>query len=187
MNGLFFPSALDPVPGHTAALTLAAVLLIAAIGKLRDAALFREVLANYDLLPAALLSPASVALPLLEALAGALLLWPDSRPVGAPLALGLLALVTAGIVINLLRGRHRIDCGCGGNDVHTPLSWSLVARNALLAVLGAAASMPVADRPTVWLDTLAAAAATLFLLGLYACANQMLSNHPRLIELRDAP
>lgn len=178
--------ALDPVLGHAAAAALGAVLLLGAIPKLRDPALLREAIDNYRLLPAALLAPAALLLPLLEALAGALLLPAASRGAGAVLALGVLALVTAAVAINLGRGRSRIDCGCGGGE-HLPLSRGLVARNAGLALLALAALAPAQPRATVWLDLAATAFATLFLLGLYLATNQLLSNHPRLTDLRNAP
>jgi hypothetical protein len=128
----------------------------------------------------------ALLLPLLELVAGALLLPTAARNAGALLALALLALVTGAVVINLKRGRERIDCGCGGSE-HVPLSRGLVARNAGLALLAVVALMPAQARATVWLDLVATAFATLFLLGLYLVVNQLLSNHPRLIDLRNAP
>lgn len=177
---------LDPVPGHAAAAALGTVLLLGAAAKLRDLALFRAALDNYRLLPAAALAPAALLLPLWELLAGALLLPTATRGDGAVLALGLLALVTAAVAINLQRGRARIDCGCGG-DTHVPLSLGLVARNAGLALLGLAALLPTQPRPAQWLDFVAIACATLFLLGAYLAVNQLLSNQPRLTALRNAP
>lgn len=180
------PFVLDPVLSHASAATLGAVLLLGALPKLRDPALFREALDNYRLLPRVMLAPMALLLPLLELLAGALLLPAASRVAGALLALGLLALVTGAVAINLQRGRERIDCGCGGSE-HVPLSRGLVARNAGLALLALIALAPAQPRATVWLDLVATAFATLFLLGLYLVVNQLLSNHPRLIDLRNAP
>lgn len=180
------PFVLDPVLGHASAAALGAVLLLGALPKLRDPALFREALDNYRLLPRVLLAPMALLLPLLELLAGALLLPAASRGAGALLALALLALVTGAVAINLRRGRERIDCGCGGSE-HVPLSRGLVARNAGLAVLALVALAPAQPRATVWLDLVATAFATLFLLGLVLVTNQLLSNHPRLTALRNAP
>lgn len=177
---------LDPVLGHAAAAFLAIVLLSGAWAKLRDVALFRAAMDNYQLVPDAWLPLAAWALPLAEALAGLMLLPTSLRPLGAALAAAVLLLVTAGVVINLQRGRARIDCGCGGNE-HQPLSWGLVARNAVLIALSAAASLPMAERGTVWLDLMASALATLFALGLYALVNQLMANHPRLLDLRNHP
>ncbi|NML17853.1 MauE/DoxX family redox-associated membrane protein [Azohydromonas caseinilytica] len=176
--GAALPFALDPVLGHAAAATLGAVLLLGAISKLRDLALFRGALDNHRLLPRALLAPAALLLPLLELVAGALRLPTASRESGALLGLAVLVLVTGAVVINLRRGRERIDCGCGGSE-HVPLSRGLVARNAGLALLALVALAPAPARATVWLDLAATAFATLFLLGLVLAVNQLLSNQPR--------
>lgn len=177
---------LDPVLGHTAAATLGALLILGGVSKLREQEVFRDALANYELLPPSLIGFTARALPIGEVLAGALLLPVASRATGAVLALALLALVTAAIAINLARGRRQIDCGCGGAS-HTPLSGGLIARNAVLALLAVAAALPMQTREVVWLDFVAIAFATHFLLGLYVSANQLLSNHPRLIALRTLP
>lgn len=178
--------ALDPVLGHAAAAALGIVLVLGAAAKLRDLALFRAAMDNYRLVPDALLGPAAALLALWELLAGALLVPVVTRDSGAVLALALLVLVTTAIAINLVRGRDRIDCGCGGSE-HVPLSRGLIARNAALALLAIVALAPVQLRDTVWLDFVSTAFATLFLLGLYLAVNQLLSNRPRLIDLRNAP
>lgn len=177
---------LDPVYAHSAAAGLGALLLLGALDKLREPELFRDALDNYRLLPAVAITPFALVLPLLEGLAGALLLPTLSRPLGALLALVLLCIVTAAIVINLGRGRNRIDCGCGGNR-HTPLGIGLVVRNTLLMLLALAAAAPLSGRDVVWLDFAAVGFATLFGLGLYFLANAMLSHHSHLLELRNSP
>jgi len=63
-------------------------------------------------------------------------------------AIALLALFAIAMAINLHRGRAMIDCGCGQSFLKQTLSWSLIARNAVLAALllpslgAAAVSMP---------------------------------------------
>jgi uncharacterized membrane protein YphA (DoxX/SURF4 family) len=79
--------------------------------KIADPPGFAQMIWNYRILPAALVSPAALVLPWLEVVAGALLvagLWRRS----AALILGLLlAVFAAGIALNLYRG-NPIDCGC---------------------------------------------------------------------------
>jgi len=177
--------AIDPVFAHSAAAVVGAVLLIGAVEKLREPESWRDALDNYRLLPRAALPPFARVLPLLEILAGALLLPLATRHAGALLALALLAMFTAAIAINLLRGRDRIDCGCGG--AHTPLSTAVVLRNVVLMGLALAASAPLLGRATVWLDFVASGLATLFLLGLYFLANSMLGRQAQLLDLRNSP
>lgn len=177
---------MDPVVVHAAAAGIAAVLLIGAVEKLRAPEVFADAVDNYRLLPAWSVGAAARALPWLELLAGALLLPTATRGIGAALALALLLLFTAAIGINLLRGRTRIDCGCGGNE-HIPLSGGLVVRNAVLMGLAMVAAITPAARPAVWLDALAAGFAAIFLLGAYFLANAVLRRHSLLLDLRNLP
>ncbi|WP_077035535.1 MauE/DoxX family redox-associated membrane protein [Pelomonas sp. KK5] len=174
----------DPVIGHAASAALALIFLQAAVEKLRAPEVFLDAVQNYKLLPASLNWAFARVLPIAELAAALGLLF--ARPLGAPLALALLAIVTAGVLVNVLRGRTRIDCGCGG-DQHLPLGPGLLARNAVLMALALLATLPVAPRATVWLDPVAAIAGALALIALYALANGLLRNHSRLIALRNAP
>ncbi|MDT3737112.1 MAG: MauE/DoxX family redox-associated membrane protein [Denitratisoma sp.] len=176
--------ALDPTLPHMFAALLAIVFLGGAWQKLRDMDGFVMAVEQYRLLPASWAMPAAWALLAAEAVAGLLLLPLATRTAGAALALAVLAAVTLAVAINLLRGRHAIDCGCGGPEGGQHLSWGLVLRNGLLglaAVLSLAAEAP---RDLVWLDGLTLVAGTLALYGLYAAANQLMANRPRLMKLR---
>jgi hypothetical protein len=175
---------LDPILAHIAAATLAVVLVVGAGHKLADRDAFAGALAQYRLLPEPLVAPLAWLLPLAELLAGALLLPVATRAYGAAAAVLLLAVVTGAVVVNLLRGRTHIDCGCGGPEGRQHLSWLLVARNALLVVLALAAGMAALARELVWLDALTVATGTVGLYLLYAAGNQLLANAPRLSELR---
>lgn len=174
----------DPVVTQMVAAALAMLLLIGAWQKLRDMAGFGAALAAYELLPASLLGVVAWTLPAIEALAGLTLVIDYTRPLGVVLASGLLVIVTSAVVVNLLRGRTNLNCGCGGIEDEQTLSWSLVARNAvLLALIGLCALTPD-TRTLLWLDYVSVAAGACCLYGLYAMANQMAANQPRLMRLR---
>jgi Methylamine utilisation protein MauE len=177
---------LDPVLVHAAAGTMACIFLLGAIAKLVDVPLFTALMENYGLLPRWLLKPVAWLLPMLEGLAGVLLLPTATRLAGASLALALLAIVSGAVAINLVRGRRRIECGCGGGD-GLQLSEGLLARNAVLAVLLLVAMLAPAARATVWLDLVSTLMATLFMLGLLKAANLWLAHQSRLVELRNTP
>lgn len=178
----------DPVIARALGAALAVVFLAGAGQKIREPLLFRAALENYRLLPEILLGPVARGLPLLEGAAGVLLLLAETRHAGGGLAASLLLVVTLAVAINLWRGNADIDCGCGGLGAQgdeQPLSWGLVARNALLL---AALPLAIADgsqRALVWFDYLTVACATLALLGLYLSANQLLANQPRLQAMRN--
>ncbi|MFZ5508535.1 MAG: MauE/DoxX family redox-associated membrane protein [Pseudomonadota bacterium] len=182
MGGL--PVLLDPILPLMAASALAIVLLTGAWQKLRDREAFALAIEQYRLLPESWAGPAALALAGWELVAGGLLLAGTTRPWGGLAAAALLLLVTAAVALNLLRGRAHIDCGCGGPEGGQHLSWSLVARNLALMALAAATRAPEAARELEWLDGLTAGAGALGLYGLYAAANQLLANRPRLMKLR---
>jgi uncharacterized membrane protein YphA (DoxX/SURF4 family) len=119
---------------------LALVFMTAALGKVRHRLAFQGVVANYRLIPDFAVPAFALLLPLVEAaVAGGLLVaspaWPE---VGAAI---LLMLFAAAMGINIWRGRRHIDCGCFQSALKQTLSWTLVARNAGLALLLA---LPVA-------------------------------------------
>jgi len=124
-----------------------------------------------------------------EALSAPLLLWPASRSLGAVLALCVLLVATSGIVMNLLRGRRDVDCGCSGlGESSGGLSWWLVARNALLAALAVASGdwAISSARELVWVDGLTFFGATLALLGLYYAANQLIESHLKFQKMQNS-
>lgn len=178
--------AVDPALQQVAAAILALVLLTGAGYKLRDLSAFEIDVDNYALLPGALVRPVAWLLPGLEVLAGLMLVSDAVRAPGALLALALLAVVTAAVAINLVRGRTDVGCGCGGLEDEQPLSWALVARNALLALLALAALAGAAARPLTWIDYLTVACGALAGYGIYVAANQLIANRPRLARLRPA-
>ncbi|KAB2967675.1 MauE/DoxX family redox-associated membrane protein [Zoogloea sp.] len=171
-----WPIVFDPVPGHACAAALAILLLSSAWRKLADLEVFRATVELYALLPVAAVAAFAGLFPLFEVAAGVvLLLRPDGPWMVLPFAV--LGLSTAAILVNVLRGRSNLECGCGG-DRHPRLSWALVMRNG--ALLGGVLMAAAADngRPLVWVDFLSVAALTLALAGLYATLNQLLANRP---------
>lgn len=175
--------AVDPVLARIGGNTVSLVFLWAGWQKLRDLQGFQDALGNYAILPAAAIFPVARLLPMLELGAALAVLTEWSRSVGAVMILSLLAATTGAVVINLMRGRHDIDCGCGSASFHQPLSWWLVLRNVLLAVAAVLGAQGEAGRELVWMDDLTVALGSIAGLGLYASGNQLLANHPRLIKL----
>jgi hypothetical protein len=120
---------------------MALVFMTAAIGKLRHGSEFAGVLANYRLLPAALVTPLATAIPPFEVVLSVALVADARSALPIVTAMTLLALFGAAMAINLARGRRDIDCGCFQNHLKQTLRWALVARNAIMiALLGVALS-----------------------------------------------
>jgi Methylamine utilisation protein MauE len=113
---------------------VALIFLTAALGKVRHRLAFQGVVANYRLLPDVAVSAFAQLVPLVEtAVAAALLVAPSPWPEVSGGAL--LILFAAAMAINIRRGRRHIDCGCFQSALKQTLSWTLVARNAGLALL----------------------------------------------------
>lgn len=180
--------ALDPVLGHAAAAAVSIVLIVGAWHKFADLDAFGFSVERYGLLPASGARAVSLVLPPLEALAGALLLAPPTRGAGALLAAALVAFVTAAVVVNLLRGRTDIDCGCGAAGHRQRLSWALVVRNAVLLLACFAAAAPEAPRTLVWLDAFTAVFAALAFWAVHAGSTELFSDMKRFASgTRSAP
>lgn len=111
------------------------VFLLAAAQKAGHWRILSGVIANYRLLPRAMVAPAAALLPPLEMLVAILLLGALAMPWAALASIALLALFATAMAINLKRGRDQIDCGCGESFLKQSLRWTLVIRNAVLAAL----------------------------------------------------
>ncbi len=180
---------LDPVVLIVGRLALAALLLQAALHKLRDVRAFRAALANYALLPTAAVDAATAVVVALELTLGvALLAGGGATLPGATGAALLLSLYTGAIALNLRRGRRHIDCGCTGPTRRQQLSGYLVLRNLTIAAsavtLGAlAGTAPRQPRAVTWPDAGTIGAALITLALLYTAAETLAANAPGIAAL----
>src|SRR5437764_1451984 len=111
-----------------ARLLLAAVFAVAALTKVADRAGTRQAIMNFGL-PALLAGPLGLLLPAAELAVAVALVPTVSAWWGAIGAFTLLLLFSAGIGVNLARGR-RPDCHCFGQLHSEPVGWPTLARNA---------------------------------------------------------
>lgn len=174
---------IDPIFIIASALAIAALLASAATHKLRAPARFAKQLADYQLLPDALVRFGARVMPLLELAIAFALLVPVSRSWAALSAAGLIALYAAAIGINLWRGRRDIDCGCAGPDQAQPLRPILLLRNSVLIALALLASVAPLARDLNLFDGFVTIAASAVALLIYAAADGLLANSPLLLKL----
>jgi len=106
---------------------LAALFLYAGLAKLADVRTFAADVANYRMLPAALIGPFAAAIPGVEVACGIGLLRARSARAAALLATGLLAAFTVAAVQALARDIN-IDCGCFGS-VRAPVTVLTIMRD----------------------------------------------------------
>ncbi|MNT47762.1 Methylamine utilization protein MauE [compost metagenome] len=111
------------------------------------------------------------------------LLVPASRHVAALAAAALLAGYAGAISINLWRGRRDIDCGCAGPEQAQPIRPVLLARNAVLVSLALVASFAPHSRDLGVFDSFVVIASAAVALLVYAAADGLMANSPRLLKL----
>jgi hypothetical protein len=165
---------IDPLLQLTIALSLFLLFISASQHKRADTRRFAAQLDAYELIPKALTSGFARVLPWVELTVGVLLLIPASRAMAGFGAGLLLAVYALAVLLNLLRGRRNIDCGCGGTP--QPLSYWLVIRNAVLVAAAALLTLPVSARELHAADAFAMIAMTLLLVLCYLCVGQLLHN-----------
>jgi len=129
---------------------IAGIFLRSGLAKATELSAFRSAVANYRLLPPALVTAVAISLPFAEITAGALLA-AGVLPVIVAAALAVLLVVfAAAIAINLARGRV-FDCGCAGSAVApSTIGWQHVAVDLLLAAVAAAIAVAPPASAELW-------------------------------------
>jgi len=170
----------DPVVSWVVSAALAAIFLIGAITKIVDFDRFVGTVQNFGVLPRGAGSVASLVVVALEVGSAAMLLIPQYRIVGGLLGLTLMIVVTGAVLVNLIRGRANIDCGCGGAKGQR-LSMGLLYRNTsmMLGLVGVMILNPSVRQLTAE-DAIICTAGIVTMCAIYFAANQVLANSARL-------
>jgi hypothetical protein len=157
----------------TATVFIALLFARAAIHKVFDFTAFTGFVADYRLVPEAMVRPLSLLIAAAEVAVVLALVVPGGQAAGALLAAGLLLAYAGGIAVNLRRGRKRIECGCGGAP--QPLGWPMVGRNLVLAAIAGAAAGATPALPGL-AGTLVVTLGGLTCFAAYLLADQILAN-----------
>ncbi len=169
---------IDPLIVRTISVAFAVLFLLSAWHEFTAPEQFRESVKNYRLLPAVLISPFCMLIPVIELILG--VGWLNAvRPVEtAYTSAALLALYAVSMGINLARGRIHIGCGCGVStaSAEQPLSVGLLLRNALFIAVALVTTLPPVERTLGALDYLTMVLALLATVLLYIAASQLLTN-----------
>ena len=164
-----------------------AILLFAeaVLHKLRDFPDFLGIISGYRLMPFPLLKPVSVLIVIAELIA--ILSMLIAIPFFKSLASIMLLVYAMAMTVNIARGRHEIDCGCGGASM--PVNPALVYRNIFLAAaIGWAVTESHPGSLFIQLELFhlsTTLALTACLVILYMSFNQLCSNlgfHRRMLE-----
>jgi hypothetical protein len=159
---------------------MAVIFAESAVHALRDVAGFAGAVAGYRVLPGWAEMPAAWGVPVASAVAGLLLVAPWVSGFGCALGLGLLAVFTAAIWINLRRGRVRIDCGCGGAG--GTISRALLWRNGVLMAGLVAAGFAPSGGFAGFDGLVVMAGGAAALAALYFAAGQLMANRAFIAE-----
>jgi uncharacterized membrane protein YphA (DoxX/SURF4 family) len=133
-------------------LGLAGLFLWTGSQKLVEPGAFAASIANYRVLPEALVGAAAVGLPVLELVVGVALLAPAYAQGAAVIVAALLAVFAVAMAQSKLRGID-LDCGCFGAGNESQVSWLKVTVNLCLAMLAvwtsrARLSLPSPKKPS---------------------------------------
>lgn len=113
-------------------IALSAIFGVAGVTKLVDPRGTRDAVKNFGA-PEPLAPALSLALPIVELLIAAGLLFANTTAASALAALSILVLFVVAISVNLARG-HTHDCHCFGQIYSRPLGWPTLARNVIFAL-----------------------------------------------------
>ena len=107
------------------------LFLVAGLLKTWDRRAFLDAVSGFRVVSERLASAVATIIVGLELAGAGLLLTGTSASLGATLVGLLLVAFTVGLVVNLLRGRRNLDCGCfGGRTIR--IGWGHVVQNTLL-------------------------------------------------------
>jgi uncharacterized membrane protein YphA (DoxX/SURF4 family) len=138
------------------------IFVTAGLGKLRHGRVFEGVVANYRVLPQWAAPWAARALPPAEVALGLALAAQIGEGWPAAAGIALLLVFAWAMSVNLRRGRTAIDCGCHQSALRQTLSWPLIGRNLVLALLLAPGVSAAPTAPAlIWLSLPVGAAAYL--------------------------
>ncbi|RBP86585.1 methylamine utilization protein MauE [Cytobacillus firmus] len=108
------------------------IFLFSSLSKLKNMEAHLIIVKEYKILPLKLVRKFAVIDTSLEIITGICLILGLMLHFSLIMASILLIIYSLAIIINLLRGRSKIDCGCGGLMGSKKLSWKLIIRNILL-------------------------------------------------------
>jgi len=141
---------IDPVVSLSVRGAFALLFAVSAIEKSKAPKVFVLQLEQYQLLPKSLLAVTGASVILLELGVATSLVTPFYY-YGVLFGTLLLSVYAGAILINLLRGRTWMDCGCLGTEGEG-LSYWLVFRNLTLLAILLVALIPSTGRQLLWLD-----------------------------------
>ncbi len=172
---------IDPLLPQIVAYGFGVLFISSAWSKLSNIDRFSLIVEDYQLFTIIPFKLLSIMIAFFELALGCLWLLGYNALIVGWCTVGIIALYTLAITVNLLRGRVHIDCGCGfnnslGGDNHL-LSPILVARNLILIVMVFITLLPTrSGRHFVFLDYMVIFTTLFSIILLYAGFEQLMQN-----------
>jgi uncharacterized membrane protein YphA (DoxX/SURF4 family) len=124
----------NPYLNLLARLVLGGLFVFAGLGKIAIPEAFAKEIANYQLVPYALVNIMAVTLPWLEVIAGIFIIAGVRLKASSAIVGALLVMFIGGILWAMSQGL-KIDCGCFAQVEATPVGWPKVFQNLGLLAL----------------------------------------------------
>lgn len=148
------------------------MLLLSARRKLSQLSEFAGVVRNYQLIPDRMVVAAANGIVATEGAVGvALFIWPSSL-LPAVAASSLFAVFAVAVMLNLIRGRRDLMCGCDNDGT---IAWSVVWRNVFLGCVVSGGAWYGAERLNDVIDWVSAVLCGVSLLGVYEAVHGLLA------------
>jgi uncharacterized membrane protein YphA (DoxX/SURF4 family) len=168
---------IDPVLEVVIRGAFALLFAMAGLEKFHDRTTFQFQLQEYQLLPQKIIPLAAPIIIFIEITIAVALLLPNSV-YGVILGSALLMVYAAAILINLIRGRTCMDCGCLGSSGEG-LSYWLVVRNLTLTLSLLVILLPPISRALIWMDYMSIAFSIVAASVAYVVLNTLLAANTR--------
>ncbi len=179
---------IDPAAGYLIVCGVALLFALAGSHKLRNLAVFTEVLCEYRVLPEPLARRSAWLIPAVELGIALALPWQACRPWALIAAIGVLIAYASGISLNIARGRRGLDCGCGASGNRRAIAPWMVWRNLVFSLALGVAALPWIARPLSGLDVLTVIGGLTAAAMLYATIDRLLGDvAPKTIALMGRP
>lgn len=111
------------------------ILAASAAGKWSNLKWFTQVVLAYRLVPRPAAGFVALAITLSETVLALMLILAIGQPFTSLCAMALIGLVSGAVLLNLLRGRSELGCGCSGPHKDKRISWFGLMRNVGLLLL----------------------------------------------------
>lgn len=147
---------------------------------------YSNLMSSYGMHSPALATAAVIILGVTELSAVILLCVAVTRDIGLLLIIIVLMVYATAMIVQLISGQKRLQCGCAGPSSEAEISSVLVFRNITLAALAFLSIVIPEQLPSQSFQALCFSITTsIFMVLVYLCVQQVITNSQKLIRLKN--